>query len=452
MSRAGLAFLAALLSLVAPGSSQERSGDVVYRVPVSGTIEQGLAPYVARVLREAAAAGAEAVILDIDTPGGRIDAAERIVDAVRASPVPVYAFVNPRAYSAGAMIALAAKGGIYVKPGGVIGAATPVDGQGTKASEKIVSAMRGEFRALAEANGLDPRLAEGMVDETLEIPGIKPAGKLLTLTADEALRVGFAKAAVDDVPALLVQVGLPGARVELIDINWAEAVVRFLTNPIVAPLLLSLGMLGLIFEIKAGHFGIGALVSVTSLGLFFGANILLGLAGWEEIILLGLGLAALGVEVFLLPGFGVAGILGLVLLGGAIVLTLVGAAPTATDFIQAGAVLGASLIITASVFIAWLRHLPNSPRFSGLLLKSSTRQDEGFVSAPIRGDLVGKSGTAATDLRPAGVVVVGDERLDVVTEGEFISAGSSVTVVRSDGYRHVVRPAAALTPPSAPAS
>ncbi|MBS1241161.1 MAG: rane-bound serine protease (ClpP class), partial [Gemmatimonadetes bacterium] len=121
---------------------------VVYRIPVTGVIENGLAPFVSRALKEAAAANASAAILDLDTPGGRVDAAERIVDAVRKSPVPVYAFVNPRAFSAGAMIALAAQG-IYMTPGGVLGAATPVDGQGTKASEKIVSAMRAEFRALA---------------------------------------------------------------------------------------------------------------------------------------------------------------------------------------------------------------------------------------------------------------------------------------------------------------
>lgn len=424
-----------------PASAQE---PVVYRIPVTGTIEQGLAPYVARALREAAAAGARAAVLDIDTPGGRVDAAQRIVDAVRASAIPVYAYVNPRAYSAGAMVALAAKGGIYIAPGGVIGAATPVDGQGTKASEKMVSAMRGEFRALAEAAGLDPRVAEGMVDETLEIPGVKPAGKLITLTANEALSLGYAKAEVGDLGALLAAVDLEGARVAAVDINWAESVVRFLTNPIVAPLLLSLGMLGLIFEIKAGSFGVGALVSLSALGLFFGSNILLGLAGWEEIILLGLGTIALGVEVFVLPGFGVAGILGIVLMSGAVILTLVGAAPTVNDFVRAGAVLGAALVITASVFIAWLRHLPNSNRWSGLFLKDSTAKDEGFVSAPVRSDLIGKTGTATTDLRPSGVASIDGERLDVVTEGEFIKAGSIVKVIRSDGYRLIVRAVGSL--------
>jgi len=268
-------FVLALLALAPVPAAWGQ--ELVVRIPVTGTIENGLAPFVARALKEAARANASAAILDLDTPGGRVDAAERIVDAVRASPIPVYAFVNPRAFSAGAFIALAANG-IYMTPGGVLGAATPVDGAGNKAPEKYVSAMRAEFRALAEARGLDPRIAEAMVDETLEVPNLKPAGKLLTLSTGEAISVGFAKGEVNDITALLAAVGLPGATVMQISPNWAELLVRFLTNPVVSPLLLSLGMLGLLFEIKAGAFGLGGLVSLTALGLFFGSHLLLGLA------------------------------------------------------------------------------------------------------------------------------------------------------------------------------
>ncbi|MFN0181308.1 MAG: NfeD family protein [Gemmatimonadales bacterium] len=418
-----------------PAVAQDR---VVYRIPVSGTIENGLAPYVARVLGEAAAAGASAALLDIDTPGGRIDAAERIVDAVRGSKIPVYAFVNPRAYSAGAMIALAAKD-IYLAPAGVIGAATPVDGQGTKMSEKYVSAMRAAFRALAEANGRDPALAEAMVDESVEIAGVKPAGRLLTLTSSEAIKLGYGKAEMADVPAVLAAVGLEGARVVTEDANWAERVVRFLTNPVVSPLLLSLGMLGLVFEIKAGHFGIGGLISLSSLGLFFGSGIILGLAGWEEIILLGLGFLALGVEVFVLPGFGVAGVIGLALVATSLVMGLVGNFPTGGDFLAAGLIMLAALVISISVIYGWLRHLPGSTRFRKVLLQDGLAVEEGYVSALPRPDLVGKAGVAATDLRPSGAALIGEERVDVITEGEYIKQGSAVQVLRSDGYRHVVR-------------
>lgn len=429
--------IAALLAigLVAPVSSAQQ---VVFRIPITGTIENGLAPYVSRALKTAREQGAVAAVLDIDTPGGRIDAAERIVDAIHGAGLPVIAFVNPRAYSAGAMIALATSG-IYLQPSGVIGAATPVDGQGTKASEKIVSAMRAAFRALAEANELDPTIAEGMVDESIDIPGLKPAGKLLTLTADEAIRVGYGKGVAADLPAVLTAAGYAGAVIETVDVNWAEKLVRFFTNPVVSPLLLSLGMLGLIFEIKTGHFGIGGLVSLGALGLFFGSGALIGLAGWEEVILLGIGFVAIGIEVFVLPGFGVAGLLGLGLVGASIVLALVSGAPSGGDIVRALAILGAAAVITLAVLFAWIRHLPYSTRFRRVMLQDGHEAAEGYVSALPRADLVGKSGLAVTDLRPSGVAVFRDERVDVITEGDYVRQGTAVIVVRSDGYRHVVR-------------
>ena len=410
---------------------------VVYRIDVTGTVENGLAPYVARSLADAAAAGAAAAYLNIDTPGGRVDAAERISDAVRGAAIPVYSFVNPRAFSAGALIAISADS-VYMRPGAVLGAATPVDGQGTRASEKMVSAMRAEFRAVAEERGLDPRIAEAMVDERVEVPGIKREGELVTLTTAEALRAGYARAEVKDEAALLQAVGLGGARVVVAEPNWAELVVRFLTNPLVAPLLLSLGVLGLLVEIKTGAFGLGGILSLASLGLFFGSSFVLGLAGWEEILLLGLGMIAIAVEVLVLPGFGVAGILGITAVGAAIVLAMMGAAPTTGDLLQALAVLAAAIVITVAIAFAWLRHLPNSGRFGGLFLRGGMDRADGFISAEPRDDLVGRDGVALTDLRPAGTARFGGERIDVVTEGEYLAQGSAVRIIRSEGYRHVV--------------
>ncbi len=415
-------------------------GHTVYRIPITGTIENGLAPYVARALREARGAGAAAAMLDIDTPGGRVDAAQRIVDAVRNADLPVYAFVNPRALSAGALIALAADS-IFMRPGAILGAATPVDGQGTKASEKYVSAMRAEFRALAEERGLDPRVAEAMVDESIGVPGIVERGRLATLSTAEALKLGYAAGQVAGQDALLDTLGLAGATIVAPEINWAERLVRFVTNPLVAPLLLSLGMLGIVVELKTGGFGAAGLVGIASLALFFGSSYLVGLAGWEEVLLLGAGLIALAVEVFVLPGFGLAGVLGIGLFGAAIVLAMTGTAATLSDFTQALAVLGASAVMTIAVIYAWVRHLPNSTRLTGLLLRDGLAAHGGYISAPVREDLVGREGVAMTDLRPSGTALVGEERVDVVTEGEFISQGSPLRVLRSEGYRLVVRAA-----------
>lgn len=442
----GRAIIPALTLVTAttlPSSGVAQSGPpgegAVFRVPVTGTIELGLAPFIERSIAEAEAAGARAVILDIETPGGRVDAAQRIVNAIGEADVPVYAFVNRRAFSAGAMIALAADG-IYMVPGAVIGAATPVTGEGEKAPEKIVSAMRSEMRALAEARGLDPRVAEAMVDEDIEIPGVVEAGKLLTLTTDEAVRIGYAREAADW-EALLAALHLDDAAVHVAKTNWAESVVRFLTHPLVAPWLLSLGFLGLIVEIKTPTFGFAGLAGIASLGLFFGSHMILGLAGWEELILLGAGLVLLGVEIFVVPGFGVFGLAGIVAVLASLYLSLVGSMATGFDFSQAAMVLSASIAIV--IVGAWtiVRLLPRNERFrrSGIMLGDRLTRETGYLSAPVRHDLVGQQGIALTDLRPAGTGQFGDERLDVVADGGWISRGTPIRIVRSEGYRHVVQ-------------
>ena len=432
-----VALAATLGVLTLPGLSQ--GPGPVYLVPVTGTIELGIAPFIERALEEAAAAGAAAVILDLDTPGGRVDAAERISDAIRDSKVPVYAFVNRRAFSAGALIALSTQR-VYMRPGSVMGAVTPVDGSGTKAPEKIVSAMRSEMRALAEARGLDPKVAEAMVDEDVEIPGVVEKGKLLTLTTEEAVGLGYA-VAVEDMDGLLLALGQSGAPVVSMSVNWAERLVRFFSNPIVAPFLLSLGFLGLIAEIKAPGFGVAGVAGLIALTLFFGSHLIVGLAGLEDILIFGAGLVLLGVELFIIPGFGLFGVLGGVAVLGGLFMALLGGLPTTPDFTRAGMVLTTSVLIV--LVSAWviLRSLPGNSRLarSGVFLLTRTDRDVGFESAPHRTDLVGREGKAITDLRPSGTGLFGDERVDVVSEAEWIPSGSVIRVVSAEGYRHVVR-------------
>jgi membrane-bound serine protease (ClpP class) len=413
---------------------------VVYRVTVSGVIELGLAPYIERAIREAGAAGARAVVLDIETPGGRVDAAQQIVKAIAAAGVPVHALVNTHAWSAGAMIALAADS-IYMVPGSSIGAATPVEGTGEKAPEKIVSAMRGEFRALAERRGLDPRIAEAMVDEEIGIEGVVEKGKLLTLTAGEAVRLNVATAEVADLDAMLARLGLEGAAVTTVGVNWAEQVVRFLSHPVVAPLLLSVGMLGLFIEIKTPSFGVAGGIGLAALGAFFGSHLIIGLAGWEEVILLVAGLVALGVEVFVTPGFGIAGILSLVLIGSSVFLALIGNLPTWGDVTRASGIIMTTGVIVIAVAYALLRTLPKGSRLRGVFLQAATDRTAGYISAPERDELIGREGVAATDLHPSGTVMLDDERLDVVSEAGFVAKGSRVRIVRAEGYRLVVVPA-----------
>jgi membrane-bound serine protease (ClpP class) len=429
------------VSLVFGQRSAGPGPSAVFRVPVTGVIELGLAPFIERSLEEAAESDATVVILDIDTPGGRVDAAQQIVDAIKASEVPVHAFVNRRAFSAGAMIALATQA-IHMVPGAVIGAATPVTGEGQKAPEKIVSAMRSEMRALAESRGLDPRVAEAMVDEDIAIDGVVEAGKLLTLTTEEAARLNYATP-VESWDALLVALDAQNGEVHQMHTNWAESLVRFLTHPAVAPLLLSLGMLGMIIEIKTPSFGLAGAAGLTMLALFFGSRYLVGLAGMEEFLLLGGGLILLAVEAFVIPGFGIAGIIGLLALGSSLFLAMMPAHFTSADVGTAAAVISVAGIVVVVMAWALLRQLPRSGRFakSGLLLSDSTARETGYTSANVRPELVGASGIAVTDLRPSGVARVGEERLDVEAESSWISAGTPVRVIRSDGYRHIVRAA-----------
>lgn len=436
------ALAAAVGSLALPGVAQE--GPRVYRVPVTGVIELGLAPYIERSLGEARAAGARFAVLDVDTPGGRVDAAERIADAIADAEIPVYAYVNRRAFSAGALISLATDG-IYMRPGSVIGAATAVDGSGKKAPEKIQSAMRSEMRALAEARGLDPAVAEAMVDEDISIEGVVEEGKLLTLTTSEAVELGYARE-IEDLDALVAELDASGATVVTTEVNWAERVVRFFSHPVVAPFLLSLGFLGLIAEIKTPSFGMAGAAGLLALALFFGSHLIVGLAGLEDIMVFGAGLILLGVEVFIIPGFGVFGVLGGLAVFAGLYMSLLGALPTMPDFTRAGLVVSTTILIILVTAWALIRSLPGQSRLArtGVLLMGATDREIGFESAHRRPELVGQQGTAVTDLRPSGTGLFGEERIDVVSESEWIEAGTPIRIVSAEGYRHIVRPLPAV--------
>jgi len=229
-----------VLMVLAAGLASAVGTELVYRVVISGTIDLALAPYVARVIKDAERDNADLIVFDINTLGGRMDAMLDIRDAIVGAKVPTVAYVNPRAISAGALIALACRQ-IYMAPGATIGAATPVWGGGQKASEKVVSYARSEFRATAERNGRDPEIAAAMVDESIRIPGVIEEGKLLTLTTEKALRRKFVDGQSSSFDSLLRELKFEGAQVFQPKITWAERLVRLLNNPIVSAILLSMG-------------------------------------------------------------------------------------------------------------------------------------------------------------------------------------------------------------------
>ena len=417
---------------------------VVYVAPIEGIIDLGLAPFVQRVLDEAADAGAAAVVLEINTFGGRVDAAVQIRDALLNARVRTVAFVNKRAISAGALIALAAEE-LVMAGGGTIGAATPVQlGQpGTAAKpaeEKTVSYVRKEFRATAESRKRPPLLAEAMVDADVEIPGVIEKGKLLTLTTEEALKHKLADFRADTMESALEQLGLGGAELRRASPNWAENLVRFLTHPVVSSLLITLGMLGIILALRTGGFGVTGGVGVASLALFFWGHWLVQLAGWEELLLAGIGVILLALEILVIPGFGFAGVLGIVAILAALVLSLVGTGDRSEIILMAAGRVGFSLLIALIASLVLLRFLPRLPFGRRLILETGLGSGHNYGSAPDSDRRwLGKKGRASSTLRPAGVAEIEGERVDVVSDGELIDAGQLIEVTRVDGNRIVVR-------------
>lgn len=428
---------------LAPASAQEPR-PLVYLLPVDGVIDLGLAPFVSRVLEEAEEARAAAVILEVNTFGGRVDAAVLIRDALLRAKVPTVAFVNKRAISAGALITLAAER-IAMAKGSTIGAATPVQmgAPGAPAqpvAEKTVSYMRKEFRATAESRNRPGRIAEAMVDSDVEIGGLIAKGKLLTLTTKEASAQNLVDIQADTVADVLAALDLSHAEVRRMSATWAEGVVRFLTHPVVSSLLMTLGILGLIVELRMPDFGLPGILGITSLALFFWGHWIVRLAGWEELLLLGVGLLLLALEVFVIPGFGVAGILGLIALLGGLGLSLIGTGATWSVVTTAVGRTALSLVLAILVALVVLRHLARSPFGQQFVLKEELVAAKGYASTPEADRRwLGKCGAVVSPLRPAGIAQIEGERVDVVSEGEFIDTGKTVEVTRVEGNRVVVR-------------
>jgi membrane-bound serine protease (ClpP class) len=368
----------------------------------------------------------------------------QIRDALLTASVPTVAFVNKRAISAGALIGLSAQT-LMMATGSTLGAAAPVvsgspGAPAQPAQEKTVSYVRKEFRATAEARQRPLLLAEAMVDADVVVPGIVEKGKLLTLTTDEALLHKVADFRADTRADVLKQLGLEGAELRLARPGWTERLVGFLTLPMVSALLIGAGVLGLLIEIGTPGLGLAGGLGVSSLALVFWGHWLVQLAGWEELLLAGAGLALLAVEVLIIPGFGLAGVLGLFALVGAAILGMTGAGDTtAASLAVASRVISASLIALLAGLVL-LRFLPRRRFARQLVLESALGSGPADGSAPESdGRWLGKQGLATSVLRPAGIADIDGQRLDVVSNGALIEAGSPVEVTQVDGNRIVVR-------------
>lgn len=416
-----------LFSTMGVASASPGPANRVMVIPVTGMIDRGLANFVVRGLDTAAAQGYRAVVVEINTPGGLIDQAIVIRDAILRAPLLTIGFVagGEGATSAGAMVALACEK-LAMGPATIIGAAEPRTLNNTKADPKAVSFWSEQLAATAEARGRDPELARAMADASVR-------GQLLTLSAQDALKLKVADAVLDTRAQVLSHYGLSGAEVENLAPNLGEKVTRWATNPYVAPTLLAVGIGAVIIEVLTAGFGLAGTIGIIALALYFGGHLAAGYAGWGALALLGAGLILILLEAFVIPGFGTAGVGGIVALAASIIM----ASPSWSA--GAGYLLIALVGGAAGIWLS-LKFLPTRRAWSRLILKTSLEKKGGFVAVDYEPqNLLGQEGVAMSTLRPAGIAEIAGQRWDVVAEGAFIRRGSPVQVIKVEGPRIVVR-------------
>lgn len=439
------------LSALSAYDAQGGLGRRVFEVPIEGTIELGIAAFVERAVAEVGPE--DIVIFRIKTFGGRVDAAVRIRDAILEAPGTTVAFIDQRAISAGALISLAAED-VVMTGGASIGAATPVTGGPNEkmeaAGEKVVSYMRAEMRSTAEARGRPGAVAEAMVDPDVEVEGVIEKGKTLTLTTERALELGIADAKVANYGELIEALNLTQAKRESYEETWAEKLARFLTDPAVSSMLMSFGFLGILLELYSPGFGVGGLIGVTCLFLFFVGQYTAHLAGWEEAMLIASGILLVGLEVFVIPGFGVAGVLGTLTLIAGLMLAMVELSVPLDVAFELGYVrdqfesaairVGIALVVLVIGAFAFAKYLPGSFVGNKIILNTQFDNAAGYVAGVNASQqaLVGKRGTAQSALRPSGIGTFDGKRVDVVAQGSYIAKDSAIEVLRVDFNRVVV--------------
>lgn len=411
-------------------------------VLVEGMIDNGLVHYIDRAIAQAEERGDDVIVFELDTFGGLVDAADKIRQSILDADIRTIAFINKNAASAGALISYACDE-IVMAEGASIGAATVVEGQsGEKASEKMQSYFRGLMRSTAEANGRDPKIAEAMVDESIEVEGIIEAGKLLTLSASEALEVGVADDVVDNKTAMLAKLSIEEENIVETAQSWEEATLRFIANPVVSGILMLMMMSGLYFEFQTPGFGFGGAAAAVGAALFFAPLYIMGLAEAWEILLFALGVILLIVEIFVIPGFGVPGILGLLLVVFSLGASLIGnvglSFPEQTEVTRAVWTMAITLSASFGAIAMLARAMPDRRAFGLLVLRETLTETDASSDEEEYKLLLGQEGIAKSPLRPSGVVDFSGRRMDVQTLGDFIESGEKVVVKQVNGHRVLV--------------
>ncbi len=402
-------------------------------------IKENIAPPVWRTtklaMEEAHKMDADIILIHMNTYGGTVDAADSIRTRILNSKIPVWVFIDNNAASAGALIAIACDS-IYMNPVASIGAATVVDQGGKPVPDKYQSYMRSWMRSTAEANGRDPDIAQAMVDPDIYIPGISDTGKVLTLTTSEAIKYGFCEGKAENVNEILEKNRVTEYTIIKQEITGMDKVIGFLINPLISGILIMVIVGGIYFELQSPGIGFPIVASFVAALLYFAPLYLEGLADNWEIIIFVVGIVLVLVEIFAIPGFGVAGISGIVLIIAGLMLSLLGNVGWDFSGVNIENILEAFFIVTIAIFLAllgsiWLsKKLFTTTIFGHLALDKIQDKAEGYTSADITyTGMLGQEGEAFTVLRPSGKVIIGDDVYDATAVSGYIDKGRKIKVV-----------------------
>ncbi len=400
--------------------------DLVYHIPVKTDIDPSSASFVKKGIEEAETDGADLIIIEISSFGGLVDSAIAIKDNIISTNIPIITYVSERAWSAGALIALAGDE-LVMKEGSSIGAA-----ETRPKEEKYISALRKEFSATAELRGRNPKLAEAMVDEDIEIEGIIAKNKLLTLTASEAITNNMSNSTVINLDDLIATYNLENSGIIKLKRSMKEIFADLVTTPMFSTILLTIGFVALISEAIIPGWGVGGTVGLLSLGTFFSGHIINGYAHWGLIVLFIVGIILLALELFVVPGFGITGIGGII----AIFASLYFFFPNPSI---AFGVLATVLVFSIVTLIILIKFFGVSKMWKNISLGESQSNESGYTSHSNQKDLLNKMGTALTHLRPAGTAEIEGQRIDVITAGDYIDKGQKVKIIKVEGSRVVVK-------------
>jgi membrane-bound serine protease (ClpP class) len=419
------------------GAQQNRKK--VFTFAIDENIDPGMNRRVKLAMDQAAALKADVILIEMDTYGGAVTDADEIRTRILESKIPVYVFINKDAASAGALISIACDS-IYMAPGGSIGAATVVNGtDGTAAPDKYQSYMRSMMRSTAEATGRNPQIAEAMVDEKLVVPGISDSSSVITFSMAEAIQNGFCEGEYSSVKEILTAQGLQSAEIIAYEEKTVDTIISFFLSPAVSGILILLIIGGIYFELQTPGIGFPLALAVTAALLYFIPYYLNGLAENWEILAFVIGIILLAVEFFVIPGFGVFGVAGIVLTLGGLVLGMLPNQAFDFELVPASQLFGALLTVILAALAAvgmvfWLTPKVNEwGAFKHLTLASTQDRAQGFTSSTYSEDMLGKIGTVHSRLRPSGKVEIDGEIYDAYSRGEFLDQGESIEVISTEG-------------------